>query len=244
MSTVKRYDLVGETDGNCNLNDARMESSAEGVYVKHKDYAESERYGRQADITIENLERKVAQLAAELKQSQIDAGCYKRGMEASNERLVQVAAENAGLINSSIFTLQDGRPPYGFYASEWFIAKLKNGEYAALKALPEEYSHDYRTNDGTYYTKDWVVGWMQTPDTEYRPNFKTPATDSFLAEVRADHDELICASLLKKACEYEARAKEVDCHTTDNRYRFAAAMFRGFAAQLRQGSTEIKVEGE
>nr|WP_318375402.1 hypothetical protein [Enterobacter sp.] len=33
------------------------------------------------------------QLAAELKQSQIDAGCYKTGMEASNERLVEMAAE-------------------------------------------------------------------------------------------------------------------------------------------------------
>lgn len=63
---------------------------------------------------------------------------------------------------------------------------------------------------------------------------ETPATDAFLAEVRAQHDESICVSLLEKASEYEARAKEVDCHTTDNRYRFAAAMFRGFAAQLRQ----------
>lgn len=36
-------------------------------------------------------------LAAELKQSKIDADCYKKGMEASNARLVQLAAENAGL---------------------------------------------------------------------------------------------------------------------------------------------------
>ncbi|MFZ5314962.1 hypothetical protein ACOY7N_13180 [Enterobacter asburiae] len=111
--------------------------------------------------------------------------CLYEDYAALEARCAALAAENAGLINSSVFTLQDGRPPYGFYASEWFIAKLKNGEYAALKALPEEYSYDYRTNDGTYYTKDWVVGWMQTPDTEYRPNVKTPATDAFLAEVRA-----------------------------------------------------------
>ena len=38
-----------------------------------------------------------ASLSAELKQSQIDAGCYKHGMEASNERLVQVVAENVAL---------------------------------------------------------------------------------------------------------------------------------------------------
>lgn len=36
-------------------------------------------------------------LAAELKQSKIDAGCYKHGMEQSNKRLVDIAAENAAL---------------------------------------------------------------------------------------------------------------------------------------------------
>lgn len=45
------------------------------------------------------LEAKCAVLAAELKQSQVDAGCYKKGMEASNERLVQVVAENTELNN-------------------------------------------------------------------------------------------------------------------------------------------------
>ncbi|QCQ57320.1 hypothetical protein KGB50_gp37 [Shigella phage DS8] len=51
MSEVKRYDLVGDMDGNCNLNEARMELSADGVYVKHRDY--------------EALQAKCAALAAE-----------------------------------------------------------------------------------------------------------------------------------------------------------------------------------
>lgn len=38
MSEVKRYDLVGDMDGNCSLNEARMELSDDGVYVKHRDY--------------------------------------------------------------------------------------------------------------------------------------------------------------------------------------------------------------
>ncbi|MDU6583944.1 MAG: hypothetical protein E6503_09215 [Klebsiella michiganensis] len=113
-----------------------------------------------------------------------------------NEQVRALAADNSALINSSVCTLQDGRPLHGFYASEWFIAKLKNGEYAALKALPEEYSYDYRTNDGTYYTKDWVVGWMQTPDTEYRPNVKTPATDRIVAGIKADEAKFISQSIL------------------------------------------------
>jgi len=36
-------------------------------------------------------------LAAELKQSKIDAECYKHGMEQSNKRLTEIAAENAAL---------------------------------------------------------------------------------------------------------------------------------------------------
>lgn len=51
MSEVKRYDLVGDMDGNCNLNEARMELSADGIYVRHRDY--------------EELEVKCAALAAE-----------------------------------------------------------------------------------------------------------------------------------------------------------------------------------
>jgi len=31
-------------------------------------------------------------LSAELKQSKIDAGCYKHGMEQSNKRLTEIAA--------------------------------------------------------------------------------------------------------------------------------------------------------
>lgn len=42
MSEVKRYDLVGDMDGNCNLNEARMELSDDGAYVKHSDYKELE----------------------------------------------------------------------------------------------------------------------------------------------------------------------------------------------------------
>lgn len=37
--SVKRYDLVGDMDGNCNLNEARMEHSDDGSYVSYEDYA-------------------------------------------------------------------------------------------------------------------------------------------------------------------------------------------------------------
>lgn len=82
MSEVKRYDLVGDMDGNCNLNEARMELSDDGVYVKHRDY--------------EALQAKCAELAAEnagLKSGAMDeikvinrggqAYCVKDGVQVN-----------------------------------------------------------------------------------------------------------------------------------------------------------------
>lgn len=102
-------------------------------------------------------------------------------------------------------------------------------ENAALKQFPEQIIGFI----GKLGTSEMGSGTRETIESAAK-RIKTPSTDSFLAEVLAQHSESICASLLEKAGEYEARAKEVDCHTTDNRYRFAAAMFRGFAAQLLQ----------
>ena len=58
--SIKRY------AAHTNIDDFQSDwhESKDGPMVKYEDYAESERYGRQADITIENLERKVEQLAA------------------------------------------------------------------------------------------------------------------------------------------------------------------------------------
>ncbi len=74
MSEVKRYE--------CNGSSSVFECE-NGSLVDYVDYAA--------------LEAKCAALAAELKQIRIDADCYKKGMEASNSRLVQLAAENAAL---------------------------------------------------------------------------------------------------------------------------------------------------
>lgn len=155
-----------------------------------------------------------------------------------NEQVRALAADNSALINSSVCTLQDGRPLHGFYASEWFIAKLKNGEYAALKALPEEYSYDYRTNDGTYYTKDWVVGWMQTPDTEYRPNVKTPATSAYLAGIKADATGPLVSALKVIANSEQHNGDTVVCDF-DTLISVAACALRDYyAKQLREGASE------
>lgn len=63
----------------------------------------AQREFRSADITMQNLE-------AQLKQSKIDADCYKKGMEASNARLVQIAAELSAIDaihNDTVFITGD-----------------------------------------------------------------------------------------------------------------------------------------
>lgn len=68
--SVKRYS-VGYKDS-ASGRYAAMLDKQDGGYVSHDDFAaleqrliESERYGRQTDITIDNLEMKLAQMAAE-----------------------------------------------------------------------------------------------------------------------------------------------------------------------------------
>lgn len=90
MSEVNRYDLVGDMDGNCNLNEARMEMSDYGVYVKHSDYAA--------------LEAKCASLASENSILNLSRTVLSENiLEACN------AIASAGFRNKAIIK--------GFYAS-------------------------------------------------------------------------------------------------------------------------------
>jgi len=50
---------------------------------------------------------------------------------------------------------------------EWFIAQTTSGERVVLKALPKEYSYDFKTADETYIKKENIARWMQFPDSEY-----------------------------------------------------------------------------
>lgn len=50
---------------------------------------------------------------------------------------------------------------------EWFLAKLKDGSWVCLTALPELHSYDYKTADDTHYTKKLISGWMQLPTSDF-----------------------------------------------------------------------------
>ncbi|TXD58841.1 hypothetical protein FUT88_13245 [Ralstonia sp. TCR112] len=65
-------------------------------------------------------------------------------------------------------TWYDGEPPFP-QREEWFIAETIYGERVVLRALPEEYTYDYKTADETYMKAKNVKRWMQFPDCEFLP---------------------------------------------------------------------------
>lgn len=129
--SVKRYDLVGDIDGNCNLNEARMESSEDGVYVKHRDYVELEQ-----------------QLAESHRALRVEAAAH----ENTQMQLEKMAAENAGLKSSELeeievinrggqaYCVKDGMSVNPIYARGWndYRAKALSVETPATDAYISE----------------------------------------------------------------------------------------------------------
>lgn len=157
--------------------------------------------------------------------------------DALEKKLADMAAENAAPKNSSAYVIQDGEPPKRFfYHNDWFVAKVKGGRFAVLRPLPEEYSYDYTTIDGTYFRKDLILGWMQLPDTEYLPNVETPATDEFTRELMAKGVE-------SGAEHFRSRAKcarGLGHHDRACLLDTTAEMFDEFAAELRKGINDAQ----
>lgn len=147
---INLIEMEGFLRGKCLPGDMKVnETNAEYLVRKFNELeskiAESRREFRSADITMQNLE-------AQLKQSKIDADCYKKGMESSNARLVQLAAENAGLKSKAAELVHEASEVYSAYNA---TITEPDGDFMDMQTLQE----------------------MQCVE--------TPATDAFLAEVRA-----------------------------------------------------------
>ena len=132
MSEVKRYDISA-------FGGMSMDECTDGAYVNYDDYAA--------------LEAKCVALAAELKQSRIDYDCYKKGMEASNARLVQLAAENAA---------------------------LKPGAMDEIKVINRG-GQAYCVKDGVQVNPMYARGWNDYRAKSLQSD--TPVTDAILAEI-------------------------------------------------------------
>lgn len=93
-----------------------------------------------------------------------------------------------------------GEPPKP-YRGEWFIAETIHGDRVVLKALPEEYTYDYKTADDTYFMAKNVKRWMQFPDSDY-----VPAIQQEAAGLRVIIDRLLKATPHSMCSDAEAWA--------------------------------------
>lgn len=61
----------------------------------------------------------------------------------------------------------EGSPPNP-WDSEWFLAKMIQGSFVVLRPLPEEYTYDFTTADGTYVMRNSIARWAQLSGSEYK----------------------------------------------------------------------------
>lgn len=142
-------------------------------------YEELERYGRQADITIENLEQKLAESQREFRAADATIENLQMKLNAEREAKLALAAENAGL--KSAFDKPQAYLSWHAIPPTW-EDPLPCGEYLDVH---DEAGH--KNSDGT---DCWPV--------YAKPEIETPATDAFLAEVRAQGVDAAIEHLLNK----------------------------------------------
>lgn len=152
------------------------------------------------------------ELEATVKKLKIDSGCYKKGMEASNARLVQLAAENAGLKSKLIFW--DWDDPETSYDSPEELAEafsLNYNEEFTVMVAARMPNRVYRVCES--WGQECKLELVEGAEVE------TPATDAFLAEVRAQGVEMLREHPAIKLCYLT--------HVCDE-----------FAAELRKGDAQ------
>ncbi|HGH4619146.1 TPA: hypothetical protein ACJIWO_000189 [Enterobacter cloacae] len=172
------------------LDTGEMEVHRNGGYVLHTDYEELERYVRQADITIENLEQKLAESQREFRAADATS-------ENLQMKLEKMAAENAVLL------------------------ALMNEQAGSFSAALAEGFHDVVMESGSNQLIDIYQRRLQ-PAIQCIP--PTPATDAFLAEVRASALPVEIAEIIDsgdlEAILYASGYSEAE------RYRMALYNFR------------------
>ncbi|EJB0947519.1 hypothetical protein MWZ29_004426 [Escherichia fergusonii] len=182
-----------------------------------------------------------------LEDTNIDAMCRIAELETN---LAALVAENAGLKAGAM---------YFSYGSEFSFECHKTAEeaIAAAEAAIDDYRGDacdgwseevesicwgviiqQATKVGERKKRkcDRVSPWIERVcDYELRPNVETPATDAFLAEVRAQGVEM-----LAKNHQSIVNALKGDSLFSDGEYRHAiiASAATSFAAQLRKGGNQ------
>lgn len=184
---------------------------------------ESERYGRQTDITIDNLEMKLAQMAAEnvgLKAgigffSYDSSGCYEEH---------DTAEKAAAYAEDSISEYRDNAPDGWSDEVEsvvWGVI-MQRATMTGLRPVTEE---------------DNVAPHIEEfCDYALLPSIETPATDIFLAEVRAQGVERLANAWYAIANETDPGISISD--SSRLKYRQRADDAADFANEIRQEAAQ------
>lgn len=182
--SVKRYS-VGYKDS-ASGRYAAMLDKQDGGYVSHDDYAaleqrliESERYGRQTDITIDNLEMKLAQMATENAglKSGFKYFSYSEMAGFEEHGTAELAMKSA---DADLAGERDEASSEGWSEETDTIC----WGVIVQKAVENKFEKPSEEN-----------GWIGWSDYTLLPSIETPATDAIIAEVRASGVEMFAASL-------------------------------------------------
>lgn len=198
-----------------NCNDAWLNTEGDdisGSYVKYKDHQE----------VVAALEAKCAALAAENARLKAGAMYFSYGSEFSFE--CHKTAEEA--IAAAEAAIDDYR---GDACDGW----SEEVESICWGVIIQQAT---KVGERKKRKCDRVSPWIERVcDYELRPNVETPATDAFLAEVRAQGVEM-----LAKNHQSIVNALKGDSLFSDGEYRHAiiASAATSFAAQLRKGGNQ------
>lgn len=167
--------------------------------------------------TYEELEARCAALAAELKQSKIDADCYKKGMEASNARLVQIAAELSAIDaihNDAVFITDSHyeQCPPGVQKIVGALAVLQIPAYQSFLAEVRAQAH----KEGAYFVANRMLAAWES---------------GFIEDTAKNAADI--ARMILTSTEFMANAPEGDFDRS-----FADGVLEDIAAHLRQGGAE------
>lgn len=167
---------------------------------------------------------------------------------ALQQKLDAVLAENAKLMSGFSFFMYSDESGFETYKTETEAIAAANEmigccrEDAESDGWPEETETirwgviRQQAVECNYQKASKENGWMGWCDYKLSP--ETPATDAILNEVRAKALIKFAEEADRKAEAFDTSARESDDFNEDQRFRYVAAMFRGFAKQLRAGSTE------
>lgn len=208
--SVKRYEVNGTSS---------VFEDANGSLVDYEDYAaleqrliESERYGRQTDITIDNLEMKLAQMAAE--------NAYLLPKAASELSNAWVLHKYLIGIHAAIMYLDNGNKKA---AQEWLYGTIAGPGF------------DFP--DGVDDIDAWATHQMRGSVSHQQAleiiKAETQSTDAFMAEVRASAIDNLLSIKTKQLADMHPDTHAFGANAMSIRSQINELQV--FAAQLRKG---------